>query len=134
MIILADGKQDVRYPIKLASTLFENGQILQPDGAGAWEPGDGSTALEDLKYVTMKEVTAVDADYAVTGATIIAQSIDSASIFEADCDGTLTTAMVGTHFNIDATGTLVDITGGAGTQVEIYKFISASKALIRFLI
>lgn len=131
MIIRASGKHKELFLPKKASTVFANGQVVVGDGAGAIEPVNATTDVR-LIGVTQKEVLSTDDDYAAN-TKIPLDEFDPTDIYEADViTGTLTTAMVGTRVDIDATGEGIDVTSSATAQCLIVAFVSATKAYIRF--
>ena len=132
MIIRASGKNKVIYLPKKVSTTFQNGEAVLGDGSGAVEPVNATTDV-NLLGVTLKEVLATDSDYATAGAKIMLDQFDPTDLFFADViTGTLTTAMIGTKVDLDATGAGIDVSSTATGQAVIVGFVSSTKAIIRF--
>ena len=131
MIIRASGKHKELYLPKKASTAFTNGEVVVGDGSGAVEPVNATTDVR-LIGVIQKDVTSADSDYA-DNTKVPLDTFDPSDLFFADViTGTLTTAMVGTRCDLDATGAGINVTSTGTNQVLIVGFVSASQAIIRF--
>ena len=114
------------YP-KKASTAFELGDLVYPDGAGAVQPAD-STSGEHIGII-LRKVASTDADYASTTKVPVDTCLDE-DVFEADVTGTLTAAKVGTFMDLSDQRT-VNAAATAKNVVFCVGFISATKGLFR---
>lgn len=126
-----DREHNVRHVPKKASTVISTGDVMVADGSGAFEPA--GAASTNIKYLALKEVLSSDADYA-DNSDLMVDEIGPEDVVEADVTtGTLTTAMIGERYDLNSTGDGIDVTSQSTNQVEIYAFISASKALVKFV-
>lgn len=109
---------------KKASTAFNVGDLVYPDGSGAIQPAD-ATSGEHLGVI-LKKVVSTDSDYAST--TMVPVDVAGPDdIFEADAAG-LTAAKVGTYMDLTDAATV----NGAATAknvVLMVGYISATKGL-----
>ena len=126
---LAKGDAKVMWFPKKASVAIAVGDLLYADGSGAVQSAD-STSGEHIG-VCMKTIAATDADYASTTSIPVLVPYDD-SEFEVDVDtGTaLTTAMVGSQYDLTDANSL-NVGAQSKKVVTITKFISATKALVK---
>jgi len=124
------GKPKVEWYAKDASVAFVNGGLVYWNGTGELIPADATSG--DHAGVILRAVTSADSDYATSLAKVPVDTITPDDVFEADViTGTLTTAMVGNRYDIDATGSGVDVTATSKKVVTVVGFVSASKALVK---
>jgi hypothetical protein len=124
----SSGKPNVEYFPKKASTVFAVGDLVYADGSGAIQPADATSGMHI--GVIMKAVAATDDDYAAT--TKVPVDVPAPTdVFEADVTtGTLTTAMIGNHYDLTAAGG-IDVTATAKKVVQVVGYISATKAFVK---
>lgn len=126
-VTLIEKIEEDKYTPKAASTLMANGEFLTYDGSGGVIP---ATPADPILGICQEDVTAADVDYAST--RMIAYQTAYNNYFRIKVTiGTATAAMVGSPFDLDTASTL-DVSG-AGTQVEITKFISATEVEIKVI-
>jgi hypothetical protein len=126
-VTLVEKWEEDKYTPKAASTAMANGQFLTYDGSGGAIP---ATPGDPILGVCMEDVTAADVDY--TSTRKIAYQTAYNNYFNITVSaGTATAAMVGLPFDLDTASTL-DVSG-AGTQVEITNFISATQVEVKVI-
>lgn len=142
MIKRISGEAKIVYIPKTASTALTagttvkvtSGQLVAAAAADAYQLG-----------VIQKTILSTDSDYTST-TPVPVDLFDADALWECDvtnagaAPGTLTTAMVGEYFKIDASATLVDgsidsntatTTAGSGAGFVLVAFISASKGIFK---
>jgi hypothetical protein len=121
------GKPRLQWYPKAASTDFNVGDLVYPNGSGAIIPAD-STSGNHLG-VALKAVASTDDDYASTTLVPI-DEVGEDDIFEATVTGTLTTAMVGNFYDLSNAYT-VNVGATSKKVVRCVGFISATKGLFK---
>jgi hypothetical protein len=127
MFKLISGKPRLAWYPKKASTAFNNGDLVYPDGSGAIQPAD-STSGNHLGII-LKDVAATDDDYAST-TLVPLQELGEDDIFEATVTGTLTAAMVGSFYDLSDAHT-VNVGAQSKKVVLCVGYISATKGLFK---
>lgn len=129
MFIRANGKPKIEWLLAAASTAFANGGLVYWNGSGALIPADATSG--DHAGVILTDILSTDSDYASTKKVPVDVPV-AEDIFYADViTGTLTTAMVGNFYDIDATGLGLDVTATSKKVVQVVGFVSATKALVK---
>lgn len=115
-----------------ASTAFTFGDVVTRDSSGQLALATQSTPRSELLGLIQQEIASSDSDYASDKTVAVVEFHDGAE-FEVDVDtGTLTTAMVGLMFDLaDEDG--IDVTSNVQRAVKITRYISASKARVKFV-
>lgn len=121
------GKPKLKWYSKAASTAFEVGDLVYPNGSGAIIPAD-STSGNHLG-VMLKKVVSTDSDYASTTLVPVDEFAED-DVFEATVTGTLTTAMVGNFYDLSDAAT-VNVGATSKKVVLCVGFISATKGLFK---
>jgi hypothetical protein len=121
--VVSGGYHDQYFP-KKASTAFDVGDAVYPDGSGAIQPADATSG--EHMGLCAKKVTSSDSDYAET-TKILVHVLHDDTIVEADVvTGTATAALIGTYIDLaDETG--VDVTASAKDAFFVTDVISATK-------
>lgn len=128
MIKRVSGKPNVEWYPKKASTVFNNGGLVNADGSGAVQPADATSG--DHIGLILKDVAATDDDYAST-TKVPVDVLGPNDVCEADVGtGTLTTAMVGNRYDLKDDNE-IDVSATSKQVVTVVGFVSASKALIK---
>ena len=127
MFKIISGKPRLAWYPKKASTAFNNGDLVYPDGSGAIQPAD-STSGNHLGII-LKDVAATDDDYAAT-TKVPVQELGEDDVFEATVTGTLTTAMVGNFYDLSNAYT-VNVGAQSKKVVLCVGYISATKGLFK---
>lgn len=121
------GPLRVKWPRKIASTAFNQGDLMYADGSGAVQPADSTSG--DHVGVSLKTVAATDSDYA-SNTRIPVIAISDETKFVADVGtGTMTTALEQTHCDLTDADS-IDVSATAKNVIFLEKFISSSKALV----
>ncbi len=115
-----------RYPAP-TSQLFGNNELVYADGSGAVIPADSTSGMHF--GITKEAITATDPRYTTAGKISI-DVLDDNDIFEADVNGTLTTAMVGNFYDLTDAGN-VNVAATSKKVVLCVGFISATKGLFK---
>lgn len=126
MFKLISGRPRLAWYPKKASTAFNVGDLVYPDGSGAIQPAD-STSGEHMGVIA-KKVTSTDSDYAST-TFVPVYEVGPDDIFEADATG-LTAAKVGTYMDLTDAAT---VNGSATSKNVVFMvgYISATKGLFK---
>jgi hypothetical protein len=120
-----EGRPNIQWYPKKASTAFTNGALVYADGSGAIQPADSTSGMH--LGVILKSVASTDADYAET--TKVPVDVPRPSdVFEADVTGTLTTAMIGNTYDL-STSLVVNVGAQSKNVVTCVGFISSTKGL-----
>lgn len=132
MIDQINGKHLINDYVAPASTAFAFGDVVTRDSSGQLAKATASTPRSELLGLIQATIASTDSDYASTKVVPVLEFHKEAE-FEADVDtGTLTTAMVGKRFDLaDHNG--IDVTAEGQKAVEITRYISASKARVKFV-
>lgn len=112
---------------KKASIAIDVGDLMYPDGSGAIQLAD-STSGEHLG-ISLKKVVSTDSDYA-SNTMIPVDECGQDDIFEADVNGTLTTAMIGNYYDLTDEAN-VNVAAQSKKVVLCVGFISATKGLFK---
>lgn len=122
------GKHNVEYFPKKASTAFEIGDLVYPDGSGAVQPAD-STSGGHIGVI-MKKIASSDSDYAST--TKVPVDVPGPNdVFIADVGaGSATSALIGTHVDLTDADS-VDVGSTSKQVVLVVGVISTSKVLVK---
>lgn len=131
MIKQINGKETINEYIAPASTAFDFNDVVTRDANGKLAKATASTPRSELLGLIQAVITSSDDDYASDKTVAVLEFTDDVE-FEADVDtGTLTTAMRGLDFDLaDEDG--IDVTSNAQKAVKIVRYISASKARVKF--
>lgn len=123
------GKPNIEwFPVKV-STAFPAGGLTYWDGSGFLIPADATSG--DHAGVIQQPITSADDDYATARKVMVDVPSDN-DIFEVDVEtGTLTTAMIGNHYDLVADGDAIDVSAQAKKVVQVVGFVSATKALVK---
>lgn len=142
MIKRISGEPNIVYIPKTASTALTAGTTVKVT-SGQLAAAGASDSYQ--LGVLQKTILSTDSDYTSTTAVPV-DLFDAEALWEADVTnagavpGTLTTAMVGEYFKIDAAATPVDgsidsntatTTAGSGAGFVLVQFISASKGVFK---
>jgi hypothetical protein len=120
-VTLTEKWEEDKYTDKTASTPMANGAFLTLASGYCLTATPGAALLG----VCQEDVLASDVDYASTRKIAYQTSYNNYFIMDVTA-GTATQAMVGSPFNVDTGGASLDVSA-PGTQLEITKFISATK-------
>jgi predicted HAD superfamily phosphohydrolase len=130
MIKRISGKPKMEWYAKDASVAFPNLGLVYWNGSGELIPADATSG--DHAGIILRAVTSADADYATALAKVPVDLITAEDVLEADVGtGTLTTAMVGNHYDLTAAGDAIDVSAQSKKVVLVVGFVSATKALIK---
>jgi len=120
-----NGEHNIQYFKKKASTAFTNGGLVNVDANGFLIPAT-ATSVNHLGVV-LKDVASTDADYASTTylPVDVARTTD---LFEADTTSGSTPSQtaVGAFYDLNSTGTSVDLTATTTKQVYVQEILSTS--------
>ena len=132
MIKQINGEHLITDYLAPASTAFDLDDVVTRDGNGKLAKATASTPRSELLGLIQATITSTDDDYASDKVVSVLEFHKEAE-FEADVDsGTLTQAMVGLQFDLnDEDG--IDVTSNAQGAVQIKRFVSATKARVKFL-
>lgn len=109
---------------KLASTAYAAGDFVIFNGLGQVVPATGGVSAVGVINET---ITSSDNDYAVTRPTNVTEKIANVEFIIPVSVGVATAAMVGSSFDIDpANPGSIDVSG-AGTDVLVTEFLSATQ-------
>lgn len=123
------GDHKLRYSVKAASTVFANGGVVQPDGAGAVIPATATSMVH--MGVIMRDVLATDADYATVGVRVPIDVCEEGEEFIADVvNGPAVASMEGKLFDLNATGDSVDVSSQVHKVVTVIKVLSPLKVVV----
>ena len=120
----------IKWFPKAASVAFNVGDAMKFDHSGAVTPAAAGDSIFDV--ISLRESAASDSDYAAT--TMIPCLVEDLVSCEFLVDvgtGTLTTAMVGSSYDLKDAGS-IDVTAQVKNVVQIVQFISATKAVVAF--
>lgn len=132
MIKLANGEPTIGDGDAPASTEFAFNDVVTRDSNGRLAKATASTPRSELHGLIQVTITSSDSDYAKVKTVPVLRFTDDVE-FEADVDtGTLTAAMRGRRFDLaDHNG--IDVTSEGQKAVEITRFLSATKARVKFI-
>ena len=123
----ASGVPNIEYWPKAASTAFTCNALVYDNGSGAIIPADSTSG--DHVGVVLKTVASTDSDYAST-TKIPVDVAGENDIFEVDCGGTATAALIGTFIDL-TNSTTADEASSSKDALLVVGFISASKLLVK---
>lgn len=101
--------------------------LVYPDGSGAVIPADATSGMHI--GLCLEDLTSSDARYTTAGKLLV-DVLGDDDIFEADVDGTLTTAMVGNHYDLTDADS-VNCAANSKKVVLCVGFISTTKGLFK---
>jgi hypothetical protein len=127
MFTRSSGKPRMEWYPKLASTAYKAGELLYFNASGAVISADSTSGVH--VGVCQSTVTSADADYALT-TPIQVDVAGEDDIFEATVTGTLTTAMVGSYYDL-STSLVVNVAAQSKGVVLCVGFISTTKGLFK---
>lgn len=127
MFIRISGHPKPLFLAKAASTAFNIGDLVYPNGSGYVIPADSTSGTH--LGVCQEYVAATDTDYTGTRKIMIDEAGED-DIFEATVAGTLTAAMVGNYYDLSNAYT-VNAAAQAKSVVLCVGFISATKGLFK---
>lgn len=132
MIKHINGDPTINDFVAPASTEFAFNDVVTQDANGKLALATATTPRSELLGLIQALITSSDDDYAKDKTVAVLEFTDEVE-FEADVDtGTLTTAMRGLAFDLaDEDG--IDVTANAQKAVKIVRYLSASKARVKFL-
>jgi len=113
---------------KKASTVFNSGGIVFPDGAGNVQPA--TVAADQLIGVNFRNITAADPDYAQNTPLFVIIPDQHAEFIADVGNGVATPAMVGLQFDLFNADS-IDVTASMHKVVTITQFISATKVIVK---
>lgn len=131
MIKHINGDPTINEYVAPASTAFTFNDVVTRNSAGKLALATASTPRSELLGLIQQEIASTDSNYASDKSVAVLEFTDDVE-FEADVDGTLTTAMRGLRFDLSDEDS-VDVTSNAQKAVEIVRYISASKARVKFV-
>lgn len=127
MIKRVSGCPNIERFTNAISTVYLNNALVYANGTGAVIPADSTSG--DHIGITKEAIPATDARYATAG-KISVDVIDDNDIFEADVDGTLTTAMVGNFYDLTDSAN-VNVAATSKKVVLCVGYISATRGLFK---
>lgn len=123
----ASGEPNIEYHEKTASTAFNVGDLVYDGGSRYILPADATSG--DHIGICMKKVASTDSDYA--SATKIPVDVAAENdIFEVDCGGAATAALLGTFIDLTNAYT-ADEANSNKDALLVVGIISASKILVK---
>lgn len=131
MIKQINGESIVNDYIAPASTAFALNDVVTRNSAGKLARATASTPRSELLGLIQATIASTDSDYASDKTVPVAEFHEGAE-FEADVDGTLTTAMRGKRFDLTDHNS-VDVTAEGQKAFQVTNFISSSKARGKFI-
>ena len=133
MIKHIQGEVEVRQYTAPASTAFAFNDVVTRNSSGQLALATASTPRAEILGLIQSTIASTDSDYASTKTVPVLLVCECEADFEADVDsGTLTTAMVGKRFDLnDQNG--IDVTSEGQKAVEITRYLSATKARVKFV-
>lgn len=131
MIKHINGEEVINDFVAPASTAFDMNDVVTRDANGKLAKATATTPRSELLGLIQATILSTDEDYAKDKTVAVLEFTDNVE-FEADVDtGTLTTAMRGLDFDLnDEDG--IDVTSNAQKAVKITRYISATKARVKF--
>ena len=123
-----NGRPNIEYFKKAASTAFTNGGLVYANGTGEIIPADATSG--NHLGIILRDVLATDADYAEE-TRVPVDVIDGQTRLEVDVpNDDLAAADVGNTCDLVANGAGVDPDASAKDVVTIVDFISTGKAVV----
>lgn len=123
-----EGKHEVKYFKKLASTAFTNGGLVNVDANGYLIPATASSI--NHVGVILRSVATTSEDYAKA----VFVPVDMASptdLFIADVSaGTVAQTAVGAYYDLNSTGDKVDLSATSVKAVYVQDILSASSQVV----
>src|SRR5258708_38640683 len=131
MFLLHNGKVQMEWFPREASTVINNGDALKWDGSGDLVPAAADDTVP-IAVVSLKKVATTDADYATDGVQIPGYMLMPDSVFVGDVGaGTATAANIGIAYDLFDAGS-VDLTATDHKVVTVVGIIDASHVLVKF--
>jgi len=132
MIKHINGDPTINEYVAPASTAFTFNDVVTRNSAGKLALATASTPRSELLGLIQQEIASTDSDYASDKSVAVLEFTDDVE-FEADVEtGTLTTAMRGLRFDLNSEDG-IDVTSQGQKAVEIVRFISTTKARVKFV-
>lgn len=121
-------KHNIMYFKKVASTAFTNGGLCNVDSNGYLQPANASSV--NHIGVILKAVTSTDSDYA--SATYVPVDVcGTTDQFIADVSaGTVAQTAVGAYYDLDSTGSKVDLSATSVKAVYVTEVLTASSQVV----
>jgi hypothetical protein len=132
MIKIHSGREEIQPYTAPASTAFDFNDVVYLNSSGVLAKATGTTPRSQIVGLIQRTIASTDSDYA-SAKTVPVLVPSEETIFEATVDtGTLTTAMRGGDYDLnDEDG--INVTANVQRAVKIVKYLSTSKALIKFV-
>jgi hypothetical protein len=125
--VRVSGKQNIEHWAKAASTAFTVNSLVYDNGSGYIIPADSTSG--DHSGVILQTIATTDSDYA-SATKVMVDVAGENDIFEVDCGGAATAALVGTF--IDLTSAVVaNEAASSKDALLVVGYISASKLLVK---
>lgn len=123
-----NGKHNIMYFKKLASTAFTNGALTYVDSNGYLNPANATSA--NHTGVILRAVASTDSDYA--SATYVPVDVcGTTDQFIADVSaGTVAQTAVGAYYDLDSTGSKVDLSATSVKAVFVTEILTASSQVV----
>lgn len=133
MIKHISGEVDIRPYTAPASTAFDFNDVVTRNASGVLAKATASTPRSELFGLIQAVIASTDTDYASAKSVPVLLLEGCEAEFEADVDtGTLLATMVGKRFDLnDEDG--IDVTSEGQKAVEITRYLSATKARVKFV-
>lgn len=124
-----EDKHDVKYFKRKASATLANGSVVNVDSNGYLIQGT-ATSVNHVGVYIGYTVAATDSDYASTPFVPVDMARPN-DLFIADVSaGTIAQTAVGAYYDMNSTGTAVDLSSTTTKQVYVQDILSASSQVV----
>lgn len=124
-----EGKHDVKYFKRKASTALTNGAVVNVDSNGYLIQGTASSVNHVGIYIGYT-VASTDSDYASTPFVPVDMA-GPTDLFIADVSaGTVAQTAVGAYYDLNSTGTSVDLSATSVKAVYVQDILSATSQVV----
>lgn len=121
-------KHDIKYFKKAVSTAYTNGALANIDSSGYLQQATATTI--NHIGVIMKAVVSTDSDYA-SATYVPVDMCRPTDLFIADVSaGTIAQTAVGAYYDLNSTGTSVDLSATSVKAVYVQEIMSASSQVV----
>jgi hypothetical protein len=126
------GETMVDWFPKVASTAYSNNSIVRFNGSGAVAMATNSAGQNPFVGLFIRAaITSAATDYADTTKVPVVIPNSDAIFLAPVVTGTLTTAMVGTYVDLDATSVGINVSSSTQDALLVVGYISATLALVK---
>lgn len=126
------GETMVNWYPKVASTAYSQNSMVRFNGSGAVAMATNSAGQNPFVGIYIRTaITSASSDYADTTKVPVIIPNSDAIFLAPVVTGTLTTAMVGTYVDLDATSVGINVNSSTQDAILVVGFVSATLALVK---